>query len=71
MTTTPVVIDTNVLVALVDANDKWHPVAVALRDGLLALMRRIGWLTPIADPVTAPELLTRQPVVKDQADLHA
>ena len=37
MTTTPVVIDANVLVALTDAHDKWHPVAVALRDALLAV----------------------------------
>jgi predicted nucleic acid-binding protein len=37
MTTTPVVIDANVLVALTDAHDKWHPVAVTLRDALLAV----------------------------------
>ena len=36
MTTTPVVIDTNVLVALVDARDKWHQTAVQLRDALSA-----------------------------------
>lgn len=30
------VIDANVLVALVDARDKWHPQAIALRDALLA-----------------------------------
>ena len=35
MTTTPVVIDANVLVALTDTHDKWHPVGVALRDALL------------------------------------
>ncbi len=37
MTTIPVVIDANVLVALTDAHDKWHPVAVTLRDALLAV----------------------------------
>ena len=37
MTTTPVIIDANVLVALTDAHDKWHPAAVALRDALLAM----------------------------------
>lgn len=36
MATTTACIDTNVLVALVDARDKWHPRAVALRDTLLA-----------------------------------
>lgn len=30
------VIDANVLVALVDARDKWHSQAIALRDALLA-----------------------------------
>jgi predicted nucleic acid-binding protein len=38
--TTPrkrVVIDTNVFVALVDSNDKWHSRAVALRDALKAV----------------------------------
>jgi len=33
--TVPVAIDTNVIVALVDAHDKWHHSAVALRDALL------------------------------------
>lgn len=37
MTTTPAVVDANVLVALADAHDKWHPVAVALRNALLAV----------------------------------
>jgi predicted nucleic acid-binding protein len=32
---TTVIIDTNVLVALVDARDNWHPRAIALRDALL------------------------------------
>jgi len=33
--TTPVTIDANVIVALVDARDKWHHDAVVLRDALL------------------------------------
>lgn len=33
--TTIVSIDTNVIVALVDAHDKWHQSAIALRDALL------------------------------------
>ena len=33
--TTPVTIDTSVIVALVDARDKWHHNAIVLRDALL------------------------------------
>ena len=33
--TTTAAVDTNVLVALVDRHDKWHPKAIALRDALL------------------------------------
>ncbi len=36
MATTTACIDTNVVVALADAQDKWHTRAVALRDALLA-----------------------------------
>jgi predicted nucleic acid-binding protein len=36
MMTTTVCIDTNVVVALTDAHDKWHDRAIALRDALLA-----------------------------------
>jgi predicted nucleic acid-binding protein len=36
MTVRRIAIDANVLVALVDANDKWHVQAIALRDALLA-----------------------------------
>lgn len=31
-----VAVDTNVLVGLLDNQDKWHPVAIALRDELNA-----------------------------------
>lgn len=37
MTTIPVVVDANVVVALVDARDKWHHQAVRLRDEILAV----------------------------------
>lgn len=33
--TAPVTIDANVIVALVDAHDKWHHSAIVLRDALL------------------------------------
>lgn len=35
MTAVRVALDANVLVALVDSRDKWHPLAVALRDVLM------------------------------------
>lgn len=35
------VIDTNVLVALVDRRDKWHPQAVGLRDALIEQQARL------------------------------
>lgn len=41
MTSETVVIDANILVALVDARDKWHPQAVALRDALVARHARL------------------------------
>jgi predicted nucleic acid-binding protein len=42
-----VVLDTSVLVALVDSRDKWHSVAIAIRDALKT--RRIGLI--YLDPV--------------------
>ncbi len=36
MTALNVVIDANVVVALVDTRDKWHPQAIALRDALIS-----------------------------------
>ncbi len=42
MTETRVVIDANVLVALVDTRDKWHAQAVILRDTLIA--ERARWV---------------------------
>jgi predicted nucleic acid-binding protein len=38
---TTAVVDTNVLVALVDRHDKWHPHAIALRDALLNANARL------------------------------
>ena len=36
MTTKRILVDTNVLVALVDARDKWHDQAILIRDALIA-----------------------------------
>lgn len=41
MTETRVVIDANVLVALVDTRDNWHAQAVILRDRLIAERARL------------------------------
>lgn len=41
MATTTACIDTNAVVALVDAQDKWHARAVALRDALLAAQAQL------------------------------
>ena len=38
---TTAIIDTNVLVALVDGHDKWHQRAIALRDSLLAAQAQL------------------------------
>ncbi len=42
--TTTVIIDTNLLVALIDERDKWHTVAIALRDALLATGAQVIYL---------------------------
>ena len=42
-----VAIDTNVLVALVDGNDKWHSRAIALRDALKAAGVNLLYFDPV------------------------
>ena len=42
-------IDTNVLVALVDDNDKWHSRAVALRDALKAAEADLLYFDPVVN----------------------
>lgn len=41
------VLDTNVLVALVDSHDKWHARAVALRDALKAQEVEVVYFDPV------------------------
>jgi len=42
-----VVLDTSVLVALMDSRDKWHSVAIAIRDTLKAERSGLIYLDPV------------------------
>lgn len=45
--TNSVVVDTSTLVALIDARDKWHSVAVDLRDALKSVRAKVLYFDPV------------------------
>ena len=62
-----VVLDTSVLVTLVDSRDKWHSVAIAIRDALKTIRIGLIYLDPVINETVS--VLARR--LREQRRTHA